>query len=137
MADYTKPLPVPSPESLPYWEGLHAGKLLMPCCGDCGHWWFPPSLLCPRCNAAGWTWRQAAGRGRIFSYVVYHRVYHQAFAGDVPYAVAVIELDEGPRMVSNVVGMPPDQLKCDMKVEIVYERVSDTITLPKFRPLAA
>lgn len=135
--EYKKPIPVPSDESRPYWQGLAAGKLLMPRCGDCGRWWFPPSLLCPSCNSARWTWTEAKGTGRIFSYVVYHRVYHEGFAGDVPYAVAVIELDEGARMLSNVVGMPPDQLKCDMRVEIVYERITDTVTLPKFRPLAS
>ena len=66
---------------------------------------------------------------------LYHRVYHAAFAQDVPYAVAVIELEEGPRMYSNVVGIAPDQLACDMKVEVVYEPITDAITLPKFRPV--
>ena len=80
---------------------------------------------------------QTAGRGRIFSYVVYHRVYHAAFAQDVPYAVAVIELVEGPRMISNVIGIAPDNLLCDMKVEVVYESITDAITLPKFKPVAA
>jgi uncharacterized OB-fold protein len=69
--------------------------------------------------------------------VVYHRVYHPAFAQDVAYAVAVIELDEGPRKSSNVIGMPPDQLTCDMAVEVVYEPITNEITLPKFRPVAA
>ena len=135
--EYKKPIPVPSDESRPYWDGLHANKLMMPRCDACGHHWFPPSFLCSKCNATKWTWTQVSGRGRIFSYVVYHRVYHPAFAGDVPYAVAVIELDEGPRMYSNVIGMPPDQLSCDMKVEIVYEPITHEITLPKFKPVAA
>jgi hypothetical protein len=78
-----------------------------------------------------------SGRGRIFSYVVYHRVYHPAFAQEVPYAVAVIELDEGPRMISNVIGIAPDKLSCDMKVEVAYQPITDTITLPKFKPVAA
>jgi uncharacterized OB-fold protein len=77
-----------------------------------------------------------SGRGRIFSYVVYHRVYHPGFADEVPYAVAVIELDEGPRMISNVVGIASDKLVCDMKVEIAYEAISPTVTLPKFKPVA-
>ena len=71
---------------------------MMPRCDDCKRYWFPPSLLCPRCNSANWTWTKTSGRGRVFSYVVYHRVYHPAFAQEVPYAVAVVELDEGPRM---------------------------------------
>jgi hypothetical protein len=69
--------------------------------------------------------------------VVYHRVYHPAFAQEVPYAVAVIELDEGPRMISNVIDIAPDKLECDMRVEVAYQPVTDAITLAKFKPVAA
>src|SRR6202163_1906466 len=110
MSEYKKPIPVPSLESQPYWDGLREQKLMM-----------------PRCDSANWSWTKTSGRGRIFSYVVYHRVYHSAFAQEVPYAVAVIELDEGPRMYSNVIGVPPDQLSCDMKVEVAYEPITDAI----------
>jgi uncharacterized protein len=137
MAEYNKPIPVPSSESKPYWDGLRDHKLLMPRCDACQGYWFPPSLLCPRCNSAKWTWTAASGLGRIFSYVVYHRVYHPGFADEVPYAVAVIELDEGPRMISNVIGIAPDKLVCDMKVEVVYQTITEAITLPKFKPVAA
>jgi uncharacterized OB-fold protein len=134
MPEYNKPIPVPSEESQAYWDGLRNRKLLMPRCDACGKYWFPPSLLCPHCNATNWTWTSTSGRGRIFSYVVYHRVYHPGFADEVPYAVAVIELDEGPRMVSNVIGIAPDKLACDLRVEVVYQPITDTITLPKFKP---
>jgi hypothetical protein len=137
MAEYTKPLPIPSAESKPYWDGLRERKLMMPRCDDCKGWWFPPSLLCPHCNSKAWSWTQTSGRARIFSYVVYHRVYHPAFAQEVPYAVAVIELDEGPRMISNVMDIAPDKLECDMRVEVAYQPVTDAITLAKFRPVAA
>ena len=137
MAEYNKPIPVPSSESKPYWDGLRDHKLLMPRCDACQGYWFPPSLLCPRCNSAKWTWTAASGRGRVFSYFVYHRVYHPGFADEVPYAVAVIELDEGPRMISNVIGIAPDKLVCDMKVEVVYQTITEAITLPKFKPVAA
>lgn len=137
MSEYRKPIPVPSQESLPYWNGLREGKLLMPHCEECGRYWFPPSLYCPHCSSARWSWAETSGRGRIYSYVVYHRVYDPAFAQDVPYAVAVIELEEGPRLYSNVVGVPPDQLACEMPVEVVYEPITEEITLAKFRPVAA
>jgi hypothetical protein len=137
MAEYTKPLPIPSAESKPYWDGLRERKLMMPRCDDCKGWWFPPSLLCPHCNSKAWSWTQTSGRARIFSYVVYHRVYHPAFAQEVPYAVAVIELDEGPRMISNVIDIAPDKLECDMRVEVAYQPVTDAITLAKFRPVSA
>ena len=134
MPEYNKPIPVPSAESQAYWDGLRDRKLLMPRCDACGKYWFPPSLLCPHCNETKWTWTSTSGRGRIFSYVVYHRVYHPGFAEEVPYAVAVIELDEGPRMVSNVIGIAPDKLTCDLRVEVVYQPITDTVTLPKFKP---
>jgi uncharacterized protein len=136
MPEYNKPIPVPSAESQAYWDGLRDRKLLMPRCDACGKYWFPPSLLCPHCNATKWTWTSTSGRGRIFSYVVYHRIYHPGFADEVPYAVAVIELDEGPRMVSNVIGIAPDKVACDLRVEVVYQPITDTITLPKFKPAA-
>jgi uncharacterized OB-fold protein len=136
MPEYNKPIPVPSAESQAYWDGLRDRKLLMPRCDACGKYWFPPSLLCPHCNATNWTWTSTSGRGRIFSYVVYHRIYHPGFADEVPYAVAVIELDEGPRMVSNVIGIAPDKLACDLPVQVVYQPITDTITLPKFEPAA-
>jgi len=136
VPEYNKPIPIPSAEAQPYWDGLRDGKLLMPRCDGCGKYWFPPALLCPHCNATKWTWTSASGRGRIFSFVVYHRVYHPGFADEVPYAVAVIELDEGPRMISNVIGIAPDKLACDMRVEVVYQPITETITLPKFKPAA-
>jgi uncharacterized OB-fold protein len=78
-----------------------------------------------------------SGRGRVFSYVVYHRVYHPGFADEVPYAVAVIELDEGPRMISNVIGIAPAELACDMRVEVAYQPITEEITLAKFKPVGA
>ncbi len=137
MSEYKKPLPRPTIESRPYWDGLRQQKLLMPRCDDCKGYWFPPSALCPHCSSEKWTWTETSGRGHIFSYVVYHRVYHPGFADDVPYTVAVIELEEGPRMLSNVIGIPPDKVACDMKVEVRFDPVTDDVTLPKFRPVAA
>jgi uncharacterized OB-fold protein len=77
-----------------------------------------------------------SGKGKVYTFVVYHRVYHPGFAGEVPYAVAVIELAEGPRMLSNVVGVPPEELVCETPVEIVFEDIVEGMTLPKFKPLA-
>jgi uncharacterized OB-fold protein len=134
MQDYKKPLPVPSSESKPYWDALRERRLMIPRCDECKEFWFPPSFLCPHCSSAKWTWAQASGKGRIFSYVVYHRVYHPGFADEVPYAVAVIELAEGPRMISNVVGIAPEKLVCDMPVEITYVDITEDRTIPKFRP---
>jgi uncharacterized OB-fold protein len=135
MPDYKKPIPVPSDESKPYWQGLRERRLMIPQCEDCRRFWFPPSLLCQHCSSPNWSWREASGRGRVYSYVVYHRVYHPGFADEVPYAVAVVALDEGPRMISNVVGVAPDQIVCDMPVEITYIDITEDRTIPKFKPI--
>jgi hypothetical protein len=132
VMDYLKPIPRPSDESKPYWEGLRAHRLLMPQCTVCRHRWFPPSRLCPACHADAVDWVEVSGRGKIFSYVVFHRVYHPGFKDEVPYAVALIELEEGPRLLSNVVGLPLDEIVCEMPVRIVYDDITETVTLPKF-----
>jgi uncharacterized OB-fold protein len=104
----------------------------MPRCNGCQRYWFPPSTHCPHCNAADFAWTPVSGRGKVFTYVVYHRVYHPGFAKEVPYTVALVELDEGPRMISNVIGIPPSEVTCDMPVQVVYEDIGDAATLPKF-----
>ena len=91
--DYRKPVPVASDESKPYWAGLKEHRLMMPRCDDCGEFWFPPTQFCAHCSSRDWRWTRMSGRGKVFSYVVYHRVYHPGFADEVPYAVAVIALD--------------------------------------------
>jgi uncharacterized OB-fold protein len=137
VEDYRKPIPVPSLESKPYWDGLRARRLLIPRCDDCGHSWFPPSRLCPNCNSGRFAWQQVGGRGKVFSFVVFHRVYHPGFTGEVPYVVALIELDEGPRLLSNIVGIPPQNVVCEMPVRFVFEDVAENVTLPKFVPAEA
>ena len=99
------PVPVPSPETEPFWTAAREQRLVLPRCNGCGGHWFPPSLACPLCGFERYSWVPASGRGTVFSFVVYHRVYHRAFKEKVPYVVAVIELEEGPRLISNLVGI--------------------------------
>jgi uncharacterized protein len=135
MAAAKKPVPVPSVESRPYWEALKQHRLVMPRCASCGRFWFPPSLLSPQCNARDFAWAEISGRGKVFTYVVFHRVYNPGFADEVPYVVALIELAEGPRMISNVIGIPPDKVQCEMPVRVVFEDREDA-TVPLFTPMA-
>jgi len=132
VTEYQKPIPIASLESKFYWDGVRQHRLLIPSCEACGHRWFPPSLLCPNCNSARTAWSEASGRGKIFSYVVFHRVYHRGFAGEVPYVVALVELEEGPRLLSNIVGTSPDAIACEMPVRVVFEDVAEDVTIPKF-----
>lgn len=129
---YTKPLPVPSAESKPFWEGCHRHELLVQRCQKCHKHWFPPSALCPECLSTEWEWAKVSGKGKVFSFVVYHRLYHPGFKDEVPYTVALIELEEGPRMLSNVVG-DVKAVKCDMPVEVFFEDATEEVSLPKFR----
>lgn len=129
-----KPVPVPSEESKPYWEAARRRELKLQRCLDCGAFRFPPSVLCPECSSRSAEWAAVSGRGKVYSYVVFHRAYHPAFAGDLPYAVACVELEEGPRLLSNITGVAPEKIRCDMPVEVVFEPVTEEVTLPKFRP---
>ncbi len=133
MSEYTKPIPVPSEDSRPYWEAARKHELKLQKCSDCGAFRLPPSVVCPECTSMSAEWAAVSGRGRIYSFVIFHRAYHPAFKDDIPYAVAVIELEEGPRLLSNVVGCSPDEIRCDMSLEVYFEDITPEITLPKFK----
>jgi uncharacterized OB-fold protein len=126
-----KPLPRPAPESRAFWEGAKEKKLMLPCCDACGKFWFPPSQRCPHCLSSNFDWRETKGEGRIYSFVVYHRVYHPAFEADVPYVVAIVELDEGPRLITNIIDAP-DRVRCDARVRVRFEEADADVVLPKF-----
>jgi uncharacterized OB-fold protein len=129
-----KPVPKPAPESVPYWEAAKEHRLSLPKCDACEKFWFPPTRTCPHCLSPKFTWTDVSGRGKVFSFVTFHRVYNKAFAEEVPYAVTLIELEEGPRLISNVVGIPADQVRCDMPVKVVFDDVADGVSIPKFTP---
>ena len=97
------PLPEPTPLSQPYWDALREGCLTFQRCRHCGHAWLPPRAECPECLAAEWDWAGASGKGRLISWVIYHHAYHEAFKERLPYNVALVELDEGPRLITNIV----------------------------------
>jgi len=128
-----KPKPRPAPESLPYWQEAREHRLALPKCEDCQKFWFPPSRTCPHCLSTNFSFQNVSGKGKIFSFVTFHRVYRPAFTNDVPYVVALIELEEGPRLLSNVMGVTHDQVKCEMRVEVVFDDYDEDISIPKFK----
>jgi len=128
-----KPLPAPDADTAAFWCGLHDGKLLLQHCADCGHVQYYQQATCRACGRENLTHRAASGRGKVHSFSVVHRAPGPAFKGDVPYAVLLVELAEGPRMISTFTGGPPDDVTFDMDVMLTLERVSDDITLPRFR----
>ena len=131
-----KPLPSISDFNRPFWEATRRHELHLQCCNDCGKVWAPNGPVCPFCFSTNYRWQKLSGRGKIASWVVFHKVYHQGFAKDVPYNVAFVELDEGPRIISNVVGTPNEDLRIGMPVEVTFEDVNDTISIPRFRKAA-
>ncbi len=135
VKEYTKPLPTVTPWSAPFWEGCRRGELLVQKCQDCGSYIFYPKMYCPECLSSHLEWVRASGKGKVYSFMTVHGFQPTEFAADVPYVVAIVELEEGVRMMSNIVGCPPDRVRCDMEVGVVFEKVTDAFTLPKFRPI--
>ena len=133
---HTKALPRITPDSAPFWSGLRERKLLLPYCRDCGAPHLPPGPVCPGCFSDRLEWREASGRGRVSTWTVVHKAWFPAFAADVPYNVVQVELDEGPRLSTRVVGMPNDRLAIGLAVVIDFDEERAGITLPRFRPAA-
>ena len=134
MAEIRRPLPVPTPETLHFWEGAKAGELRLQRCDACRHVYFPPRPFCPKCASRKVSVFKASGRAKLYSYVINHR---PAPGFTSPYSIAVVELAEGPRMMTNIVGCPqtPEALQLDMPLEVVFEKQTDAIALPLFRPV--
>ena len=126
------PVPNPSRWSAPYWEGCAIGELRFQRCDACGNVNPKPGWLCRRCGSRALTWERSAGRGRLYSWTVVWRPQRPVF--EVPYAPAIVEIDEGPHVVSAVVGCEPEELTAGMALAVEFHPVSDTISLPYFRP---
>jgi uncharacterized protein len=126
-----KPVPIPSRESLPYWEAAKQGRFVLPVCRSCGRFQTPPTSNCAACWSTDLEWAEPSGRGKVVSVVVYHRAYHPGFRDDLPYAVALVELAEGPRLVGNVLDVPPEEVREGTDVTIVFEERGDWV-LPQF-----
>ena len=136
MAQYAKPVPQPSPETQRFWEGCKRHELWLPYCQACKKHYFYPRDFCPSCFGWDVEWRRASGRGKLYTYAIQYRPQGPGFADDVPYVTAIVELEEGPRMMTNLVEVEadPEKIRCDMPVEVVFEDATDKISLPKFRP---
>lgn len=133
MSEPAIDLPEPSPLLAAHREALADGRLSFQRCRACGNAWLPPRDRCPRCLSDGWDSERSSGRARVISWVVYRRAYHPAFADRVPYNVVVAELDEGPRLISNVIGIEAgDGLRLDAPLELAIEREGE-IPVSRFR----
>jgi uncharacterized protein len=129
-----KPLPFANEDSQEYWEACKRGELRLQQCARCAHVRFPPAVVCPRCLSDAFAWQKMSGRGTIYTWIVVHRPQHPAFFEDVPYNVAIVELEEGPRVHSRIVGRANESLAIGMRVEVFFEKKNDDVTMPYFRP---
>lgn len=134
MTGYNKPLPWVYETTRPFWEGAKRHELWLQRCRDCGKFHHYPRFLCPYCLSDNTEWTKVSGRGKIYSFTVSYREAAPAFRPDVPYNIALIELEEGVRMMSNIVECRNEDLRIDMPVEVVFDDVTPEITLLKFKP---
>ncbi len=135
MADYTKPLPVIEKWNAPYWQAAKRHEFVAQHCRACGYTHLPPGPACTNCLSADQDWVRLSGRGTIYSYGVYYQCWHEGFAGDIPYNVALISLEEGLQIVSQVIGCDNEELDCGLAVEVSFDDITPEVSLPKFRLL--
>lgn len=132
MNAYAKPVPVADAVSEPFWSALRGGTLVLQQCESCQRHQFYPRAACSHCGAMELRWEPVSGRGQVYSYTVVHRSGVPGWRGEVPYVVALVELDEGPRMQTNVVGCDPGEVSVGARVRLSPTVVTESVTLPLF-----
>ena len=134
MSNYDKPLPIVTEEARPFWEACRKHKFILQKCKECGHVQYYPRLLCAECWTDSLEWVDATGKGVVYSYTAVHRAPMPGFRPDVPYIIALIDLEEGVRMMSNVIKCKPEEVRVGMPVTVEFEDIAEDIGLPKFKP---
>ena len=130
-----KPLPNINGDNREFWVGCNHHQLRFQKCENCGHVRWPASIICPVCHSQKANWIRSEGKGKIYTFIVYRIAYHPAFTKDIPYVVAVVELNEGPHLLTNIVDCPVDGVKCGMSVKVTWKDVNEKVCLPLFRPV--
>lgn len=129
-----RPLPHASDLTRPYWEGAAQGKLLIQQCGQCGKLRHYPRYICDNCHSFETVWKESSGRGRVHSWMVAHHAYHPAFAGELPYTLVTVELEEGVRALGRYAVPTGEGLRLDLPVRLRLETVAEGVALPLFEP---
>ena len=135
MTTYNKPLPQPDAVTEEFWKAAKRHELLIQHCQSCNEHIFYPREVCPHCLSSNLEWVKANGRGKVYSFTVVRRAAHPGFKADLPYILALIELEEGPRMTSNIVNCKIEDVRIDMPVTVVFDDVTSEVTLVKFKPV--
>jgi uncharacterized OB-fold protein len=132
---YSKPLPLMRGYTKEFYDFCKNRELRFQRCSKCGQWRHTPRPMCGECHSLQWSWERVSGKGKVYTWTVTFQPLYKQFKDDVPYAGVIVELDEGPRMVSWVTGIDPMQLKLNLPVEVWFDDVTPEITIPKFRPI--
>lgn len=131
----TRLIPPTTALTAPYWEAAARGELVIQTCRSCGFRPFPPRAHCPACGASELTWQPVSGKGSVYTYTVARRAPHPVFAEQCPMVIAVVELEEGPRLMTNVIGCDPAEVSVGMAVQVDFDPIDDSdLMLPVFRP---
>ena len=134
MSETQRPLPKPTTLTAGFWEAAARGELVIQRCLGCRQYRHYPQPMCRECRSMESEWSKVSGRGVIHSYTVAHQAFHPFWSDKVPYVVATIELEEGVRMVDDMLDLDPESVRIGLPVEVWFEAAGDEITLPKFRP---
>jgi uncharacterized OB-fold protein len=128
------PAPVPDLDTQPFWDGCRVDRFLVPECASCGARRWPPGPMCPVCQSTETRWIESSGRGTVYSWLVVHHPVNPVLVDQVPYVVAMIDLEEGVRVVGNVEACDPDAVSAGMPVAVFFEDHEDGMRIPNFRP---
>ncbi|MCY0096833.1 Zn-ribbon domain-containing OB-fold protein [Hoeflea ulvae] len=134
---YDKPLPIIDPGTRPFWDAAREHRLSIPQCNACGKHHFYPRELCPHCHSDDLQWTDVSGQGEVYSYTIARKPAGPVFAADVPYIIAMIQLDEGPRMLTNLVVPDVEAVRIGDRVAVSFDDVTEEVTLPKFTVVGA
>jgi hypothetical protein len=130
-----RPLPLPNEDTEAYWVSCHEGNLSVSTCAGCGHRFLPPACLCPACLSTDVAMKPVSGKGRVFTFIVVHKPQHPAFFEEAPYLVAIVELDEGPRLHTRLVGIEAKDVTVGLEVCVTFQKIDYEISLPVFQPV--
>jgi uncharacterized OB-fold protein len=136
MPEWNKPLPTTVGETKPFWDSCRQGKLLLQKCGCCEEYQFYPRGICAHCWSNDIRWVQASGKGTVWTFTVTYQNRTPGFAEEIPYALALVELEEGVKMFTNIVNCDPREVKIGMPVEVTFVQANDQVTVPYFKPIS-
>ena len=134
-SSYQKPVPIPDEASQPFYDGARDHRLMIQQCATCGVVIWPVKSRCDNCMQPTVNWVQASGKATLYSFALMHQVYHPGFASAVPYIIAQVDLEEGLRILTNIVGCASSDLQIGMPLEVTFEAITDEVTQPKLKPV--